>query len=89
MDREKARVELLSIADASLRQAEANRIEGQYHLETAAANLFMSRKGRFPQREELVRVLDAMNILIYDSSKTSEEAARIKYANGVLDSEFR
>ena len=90
MDREKLRESLPAIPDASVRQAETSRIEGNYNLEIALAHLFIERKGRRANPEELDKVVSAVKVLLYDrASDAPEKAERIKYANAVLDAEFR
>jgi hypothetical protein len=90
-DREKLRaLNLLELSEVR-RQIETFRIEGNYHLEIAMGNLFVSRKGRVPSQLELMNIIEAVQILMHDKGNCPEpeEAVRIKYANETLDREFR
>lgn len=91
MDREKAREGLPKIVDAAVRQAETFRIEGNYHLELALSELYTARKGKMPEKEVLARIIDSVQILLYEpaANPSAEEKARRDYANNILDAEFR
>jgi hypothetical protein len=91
MDRDKAREALPLIADDAVRESETMRIEGNYNLEMALSELYTARKGKMPEKEVLLRITDAVQILLYDpaANPEPEQKARRDYANQVLDAEFR
>ena len=91
MDREKERERLPYVKDDASRQYLTTRIEVEYHIGLAVTNLLTSRKQAPPENEKLARIVGAIQVLMYDNgiTPTPEQAARIKYANQVLDAEFR
>lgn len=91
MDRDKAREALLGIEDAAVRESETMRIEGLCYLDYAVSCLYIAKHGKMPEKERIWRMAESLQSLLYDSAAnpTPEQAARRKYANDVLDAEFR